>query len=125
MWLLALFSDYYMKNLKIKTMTLQEILKRATKEHWATGHFNFSESDHARAICEAAKEAGTCAILGTSEGEAKHLGYLQAVALRDAFRKEFDIPIFLNADHHKSVNVAKVAIDAGYDSIHIDLSKDD
>ena len=106
-------------------MTLDEILKKATQEHWATGHFNFSEPDHARAICEAAKEARTCAILGTSEGEAKHIGYFQAVALRDAFRKEFDIPIFLNADHHKSVEAAKQAIDAGYDSIHIDLSKED
>src|SRR3990167_2327171 len=105
-------------------MTYQEILKKATQEHWATGHFNFSESDQARAICEAAKEARTCAILGTSEGEAKHIGYFQAVALRDAFRKEFDIPIFLNADHHKSVEAAKQAIDAGYDSIHIDLSKE-
>jgi len=103
-------------------MTLNEILKQATQEHWATGHFNFSESDQARAICEAANEARTCAILGTSEGEAKHLGYFQAVALRDAFRKEFGVPIFLNADHHKSVEAAKTAIDAGYDSIHIDLS---
>ena len=103
-------------------MTLNEILKQATQEHWATGHFNFSESDQARAICEAANEARTCAILGTSEGEAKHLGYFQAVALRDAFRKEFGGPIFLNADHHKSVEAAKTAIDAGYDSIHIDLS---
>ena len=75
-----------------------------------------------RAIVEAAKEAGTAAIIGTSEGEAKHLGYFEAVALRDAFRKELGIPVFLNSDHHKSVEAAKVAIDAGYDSIHIDLS---
>ena len=103
-------------------MTYQEILLKATREHRATGHFNFSESDQARAICEAAKEVGTCAILGTSEGEAKHIGYLEAVFLRDAFRKELGIPVFLNSDHHKSVESAKKAVDAGYDSIHIDLS---
>ena len=103
-------------------MTLHAILQRATKEHWSTGHFNASESDQMRAIVEAAKEAGTAAIIGTSEGEAKHLGYFEAVALRDAFRKELGIPVFLNSDHHKSVEAAKVAIDAGYDSIHIDLS---
>ncbi len=106
-------------------MTYQEILKKATSEHWATGHFNFSESDQARAICEAAKEVGTCAILGTSEGEAKHLGYLEAVALRDAFRKELDISVFLNCDHHKSIESAKKAVNAGYDSIHIDLSAEE
>ena len=73
---------------KRSDMTFREILARALEEKWATGHFNFSESDQARAICEAAKEVGSVAILGTSEGEAKHLGYLEAVALRDAFRKE-------------------------------------
>lgn len=100
----------------------KEILREATRGHWATGHFNASESDQFRAICEAAKEMGAPAIIGTSEGEAKHLGYGAAVALRDAFRKEFNIPVFLNSDHHKSVASAKTAIDAGYDSIHIDLS---
>ncbi|OGZ95301.1 MAG: hypothetical protein A2847_02315 [Candidatus Sungbacteria bacterium RIFCSPHIGHO2_01_FULL_50_25] len=103
-------------------MALEEILLHATREHWSTGHFNASESDHMRAICEAAKEAGTPAIIGTSEGEAKHLGYDIAASIRDGLRKEFQIPIFLNADHHKSVEAAKAAIDAGYDSIHIDLS---
>lgn len=103
-------------------MTYQEVLQKATAEGWSTGHFNFSESDQARAVCEAAKEAGTIAILGTSEGEAKHLGYLEAVALRDAFRKELDMLVVVNSDHHKSVESAKKAVDAGYDSIHIDLS---
>jgi len=58
-------------------MSLQEILSKATKEHWSTGHFNASESDQMRAIVEAAKEVGAPAIIGTSEGEAEHLGYLE------------------------------------------------
>ena len=101
---------------------LREIFLRAAQEHWATGHFNASELDQMRAIVEACKEVGAPAIIGTSEGEGKHLGYVEAVVLRDVFRKEYDIPIFLNADHHKSVVAAKEAIDAGYDSVHIDLS---
>ena len=102
--------------------SLQKFLSEAAKEHWATGHFNASELDQMRAIVEACTEVGTPAIIGTSEGEGKHLGYTEAVALRDVFRKKYGIPIFLNADHHKSVETAKAAIDAGYDSIHIDLS---
>lgn len=101
---------------------LLDILRVALRSRWATGHFNASESDQFRAIVEAAAELGSPAIIGTSEGEAKHLGRLEAVALRDAFRKETGIPVFLNADHHKSVKAAKEAIDAGYDSVHIDLS---
>lgn len=103
-------------------MNLQEILQHAAKNKWSTGHFNASESDQFRAICEAAQEIRSVALIGTSEGEAKHLGYLQAVALRNAFRREMNIPVFLNSDHHKSVEAAKRAIDAGYDSIHVDLS---
>ena len=103
-------------------MTLQEILKKAGQEQWATGHFNASELDQMRAVVEACKEIGAPAIIGTSEGERKHLGARGAVALRDAMREDYGIPIFLNADHHKSVQAAKEAVDAGYDSVHIDLS---
>ncbi len=103
-------------------MVLQEILSRAAREHWALGHFNFSELDQARAIVEQCAEARSPAMLGTSEGERKHFGLTEAVAIRDAFRKDFAVPIFLNADHTKSVAAAKQAIGAGYDSVHIDLS---
>ncbi len=103
-------------------MSLKEILQKATNEHWATGHFNASELDQMRAIVEACKDVGAPAIIGTSEGEGKHLGHLEAVALRDVFRKECGIPVFLNADHHKSTESARRDIDAGYDSVHIDLS---
>lgn len=103
-------------------MTLRQIFQQAQKEHWATGHFNASELDQMRAIVEACKEIGAPAIIGTSEGERKHLGTREAVALRDALRADYGIPIFLNADHHKSVEAAQEAVDAGYDSVHIDLS---
>src|SRR3990167_969318 len=104
-------------------MTLKEILQKASNEKWSTGHFNVSELDHMRAIMEVCAELRVPVIIGTSEGERKHLGLAEAVALRDAFRKELKIPIFLNADHSKSVETAKMAVDAGYDSIHIDLSE--
>ncbi len=102
--------------------TLAQFLLQATAERWATGHFNASEADHMRSIIAAAKNVFSPAIVGTSEGERKHLGAGEAVALRDAFRKEYGIPVFLNADHSKSVETARAAVDAGYDSIHIDLS---
>lgn len=102
--------------------SLQEFLSEAGKNHWSTGHFNASELDQVRTIVEACKELGAPSIIGTSEGERKHLGLGEAVVLRDALRKEYGIPVFLNADHTKSVAAAKAAIDAGYDSVHIDLS---
>ncbi len=106
-------------------MMLHNFLSKAAQEKWATGHFNFSELDQMRAIVEACRDTGAPAIVGTSEGERKHMGLAEAVALRDVFRKEYGIPIFLNADHSKSIEAAKAAVDAGYDSIHIDLSAKD
>ena len=103
-------------------MSLQEILQRAYQDNWATGHFNISTLEQMRVICRVCQELKSPAIIGTSEGERKYIGLLEAVAMRDALRREFNIPIFINADHSKSVESAKAAVDAGYDSIHIDLS---
>ncbi len=102
--------------------TIGEYLIRATKEGWSTGHFNASELDQMKAITEACKEVGAPCIVGTSEGERKHMGLIEVMAVRDALRRDYSIPIFLNADHCKSVDSAKEAVDAGYDSVHIDLS---
>lgn len=103
-------------------MGLRDILLKASREHWSTGHFNAAEFDHVRAIVEACREVGSPAMVGASEGERKHLGLHEAVAVRNTMRIDFGIPIFLNADHSKSVETAKEAVDVGFDSIHIDLS---
>lgn len=102
--------------------SLNEILQQATREKWSTGHFNASTLEQMRVICRVCKELGSPAIIGTSEGEREHIGLCEAVALRQALRHEFGIPVFLNADHSKSVDSATAAIDSGYDSVHIDLS---
>ncbi|MBX4190240.1 class II fructose-bisphosphate aldolase, partial [Candidatus Parcubacteria bacterium] len=77
-----------------------------------------------KAVIEAAKEAGAPAVmLGTSEGEAGFVGLKEAAALVKALRDDLQFPVFLNADHFKSFEKCKAAIDAGYDSIIIDSSK--
>ena len=103
-------------------MNIKDYLKRTIEEKWAIGHFNFSENEAIRAIIESASELKTAIFAGTSEGERKHLGIKVAVALVKAFREEFGIPIFLNADHHKSFETVKEAVDAGYDAILADFS---
>ena len=103
-------------------MTIKDYLKRTTEEKWAMGHFNFSEDEALRAIIESAAKLKTPIFIGTSEGERKHLGLKQAVNLVKAFREEFNIPIFLNADHHKTFESIKEAVDAGYDAILADFS---
>jgi fructose-bisphosphate aldolase, class II len=103
--------------------TLAQLHERALKEHWALPHFNFSSLAQLHGIMDAVAEARTPVAIGTSEGERKFVGLAQAVYLRDSFRFEYGLPVFLNADHTRDVALAFAAVDAGYDSIHIDLSK--
>lgn len=103
---------------------LQEILMEATGAHWSTGHFNISNLEQFRAIMEASKGLGLpMAMIGLSEGERKFIGLKQAVSLGRAFEEEYGMPVFINPDHSHSVESAKEAFDAGFNSVHIDLSK--
>ena len=86
-------------------------------------HFNFSNLEQLHALVDAATELNAPLVLGLSEGERDAVGLAQAVALIRSFR-EAGRTVFLNADHSRSVETAKAAIDAGFDSVHIDLSKE-
>ena len=103
-------------------ITLGKYFRRAQKEKWALGQFNFSDFKILEAIVSAAKEMRSPVILGTSEGESKSLGLNQTVALVRSFREETGLPLFLNLDHGKSFEYIKKAVDAGYDSVHFDGS---
>jgi len=99
-------------------------LEEARKSGQALGHFNFSTEDVLRGIIEASRDAGASAVMvGTSEGEVGFFGIKEAVAVVRATREDYNFPVFLNADHFKSFEKCKEAIDAGYDSIIIDASK--
>ena len=103
---------------------LNYYLQQARQNGYALGHFNFSTADVLKGIVEASKEAGAPAVMvGTSEGEADFVGLKEAVTLVKALREEFNFPVFLNADHFKSFEKCKEAIDAEYDSVIIDTSK--
>ena len=103
--------------------SLSEILLEARKNNWAVGHFNISNLEQLRAIMEGAKKFNAPIMIGLSEGERKFVGLKQVVVLVKAFKEEYGLPVFLNPDHSHSVESAKSAYDAGFDSVHIDLSK--
>src|SRR3989338_780810 len=103
-------------------MTLKAWLAKAQKESWALPHFNFSNLEMLKSLVQAAQEARSPVMVGTSEGERNFIGLREAVFMVESFREGFGVEIFLNADHSKSAESAKKAIDSGYDSVHIDLS---
>ena len=58
----------------LKNMNLRYYLKKAQKEGWAVGQFNFSTPEQLRGILAAAKKLKSPVILGTSRGESEYLG---------------------------------------------------
>lgn len=107
----------------MKPLNIFKYFKKAQKEKWAIGQFNFSTIEQAKGIIEAANKLRSPVILGTSEGESAFIGIPQAVALIKIWQTKNNFPVFLNLDHGKSFEYTKRAIDNGYDSVHFDGSR--
>lgn len=99
--------------------TLREYIQEAEERKIAIGHFNISDSEGFKAVVESAKNLGVPVIIGVSEGEREFIGIPEVVSLVHT-AQENGLPVFINADHTYSVEKAKVAIDAGMNSVIID-----
>jgi ketose-bisphosphate aldolase len=99
-----------------------DLLRKARKGKYAIGQFNVSTDEQIKAIVEVAQDLKSPVIIGTSESEREFIGTKQASALVDVWQKESGLPIILNADHCKSFESAKEAIDAGYNMVQFDGS---
>lgn len=104
-------------------MNLRYYLKKAKKEKWAIGQFNFSTIEQLRGILAAAQKTKSPVILGTSEGESKFLGLKEILALVEISKIKYRTPVFLNLDHGKDLAWIKKAIDYGYSAVHFDGSE--
>jgi len=103
-------------------MNLKEYLKKARKEKWAIGQFNFSTLEQLKGILAAAKSLKSPVILGASEGEIGYLGLEETVALVEISKKKYRVPAFLNLDHGRNLDLLIKAIDYGFSAVHFDGS---
>lgn len=101
---------------------MTDVLQAAQQRHVAIGHFNVSDLALLKAVFTAAQELKVPVIVGASEGERAFMGVGQIAALIRSLREEYDIPIFLNADHTHSLASAEEVARAGFDSIVFDRS---
>lgn len=108
--------------------TLKEYVKEAEEKGVAIGHFNISNLEMFHSVYNAAKNLSASeginipVIIGLSEGEEDFVGRSEAIGIIKEIRAKENFPIFLNADHHYSFERAKLAIDAGFDSVIIDAA---
>lgn len=84
--------------------------------------FNVSCLEQMQGVMEAAIAKKAPVLFGTSEGDSSFLHMPQAVALVESYRKETGLPVFLNFDHGKTLEILQSAADAGYDALHFDGS---
>lgn len=102
--------------------SLKYYLKKAQKEKWAIGQFNFSTLEQLKGILKAAKKTKAPVIIGTSPGEIDYLGLEEAVSLVNISREKYGVEAFLNLDHNKDTTMMKKAIDLGFSAVHFDGS---
>ncbi len=100
--------------------TLREYVREAEEKKVAIGHFNISNLEGLWGVFRAAYSLNVPVIIGVSEGERDFMGVRQVKALVESLQKEYNYPIFLNADHTYSFERVKEVIDAGYDSVIFD-----
>lgn len=103
--------------------SLKEFIFEAEKNKTAIGHFNICDLVGLKAIFESARELKYPVIIGVSEGERDFIGVKQIAALIKSLREEYDFPIFLNADHTRSLEKIKQVVNAGFDSAIFDASE--
>lgn len=101
-------------------MTLQDYIKEAEQKKVALGHFNISDMLTLKGILQAAFKLKVPVLIGVSEGERKFLGTKHVAVLIRSLREELKTPVFLNADHCRSLESIKEALEAGYDEIIFD-----
>lgn len=103
--------------------SLIETIRDAENNGVAVGHFNVSEIAALNGIVRASKELNVPVVIGVSEGEGKFIGLKRFAALIKCVRDDSDSPIFMNLDHAHSLEWAKEAAEAGFDSILFDGAK--
>jgi len=101
-------------------MNLKELIL-SLKENQAILHYNVSTFEQIKAGILAVKETNIPLIFGVSEGERNYLSPDLIKEIVDFYKK--NLPVFLNADHSKSFESAKQAIDLNYNAVLFDGSE--
>lgn len=102
--------------------TLREVLDDSERRRIGIGHFNVSDLVTLKAVTEAARSLNAPVLVGVSESEREFIGVRQIAALVRSIREEYDLPVFLNADHTHSLANAIEAAKAGFDAVVYDRS---
>ncbi len=103
-------------------MTLQELLTDYKEKGLAIPAFNIDCFETFQALEEVILECKTPVIAQLSPNELEFIKPERLMALTRLLSDQ-DLPIFLNVDHGRDLDVLKEVIDLGFDMVHFDGSK--
>ena len=98
------------------------VFKDSLKNNYIIGAFNFYNLETLKAILEAGEICKTPVICAVSESALNYMGLDVAVLMFQSLIKNKKYPAFLHLDHGRTFEICKKAIDAGFDSVMIDVS---
>ena len=106
-------------------VSLNEVLKKAQKEHYAVGLFNTTDTDMLEAVISAAEALNSPVILGTAEVLLPY-GELELIAPSVlAVAKRASVPVVLHYDHGLTFDRCMQALRLGFSSVMFDGSAGD
>lgn len=106
-------------------VNLNEVLKKAQKEHYGVGLFNTTDTDMLEAAISAAEELNSPIIIGTAEVLLPH-GELNLIAPSIiAAAKRATVPVVVHYDHGLTFERCMQALKLGFTSIMFDGSAGD
>ena len=103
-------------------VTLNEVLQKARKEHYAVGLFNTTDTDMLQAAIEAAEEERSAIIIGTAEVLLPYgdLPLLAPAIIERA--KAATVPVVVHYDHGLTFEKTIEAMKLGFSSVMFDAS---
>lgn len=108
-------------------VNMKEMLIKASEEGRAIPQFNINNLEWTKYILEECEKKGNPVILGVSEGAIKHIGgYVTTVKMIEGLVADLKItiPVVIHLDHGSSYESCVKAIDAGFTSVMVDLTKE-
>ncbi|MBR2375348.1 MAG: class II fructose-bisphosphate aldolase [Clostridia bacterium] len=106
-------------------VNLNDVLKKAQKEHYGVGLFNTTDTDMLQAVIEAAEEMNAPVIIGTAE-VLLPFGELKLIAPSIiAAAKRAKVPVVVHYDHGLTFDKCMEALQLGFSSVMFDGSTKD
>ena len=102
--------------------TLNEVLPRARKNHYAVIAFDFYNDIFVRTILDSCEEKRAPMILSALPDDLEGRGIDYMAGLVKGVAPSYSIPVVLHLDHAKSFDTVKRAIGAGFTSVMFDAS---